>query len=193
MTITAPGDAGTLKATVTPTAGSGFTGFVSLSCSGAPATAGAAGGTSLPVGVSCTFTPANLEITAPTTANTTGAQSAQMSLQTSAAQQTVAAAGTNDRPKNNRPLILAVLLPGILGLGFIGRKRKLFGKVALVLMVCAVGVLGTSACNARYYYLNHGPTFTGTLPGTYTMTITAQTSNGVTASTQSQTLTLVVN
>jgi hypothetical protein len=53
--------------------------------------------------------------------------------------------------------------------------------------------MGTSACNARYYYLNHGPTFTGTLPGTYTMTITAQTSNGVTASTQSQTLTLVVN
>ena len=89
-------------------------------------------------------------------------------------------------------MVLALLLPGVLGVGFLGRKRKLFARAALLALVAVITVLGTSACSARYRYLNHGPTFTGTLPGTYTITITAQTSDGVTASAQSQTLTLVV-
>jgi hypothetical protein len=62
----------------------------------------------------------------------------------------------------------------------------------VLVMVGAIGVVGTPSCAARYNYLNHGPTFAGTPSGTYTLTITAQTSNGVTASSQSQTLTLVV-
>ena len=65
--------------------------------------------------------------------------------------------------------------------------------LALIVLVGALTVAGSSACNARYRYLKHGPYFTGTPPGTYTVTITAQTSDGVTASLQSQTLTLVVN
>ncbi len=90
--------------------------------------------------------------------------------------------------------MLAVLLPGVLGLGLLGRKRKLFGKVALVLMVGAIGVLGTSACNVRYKYLNHPPTPNfGTIPGSYTLTIWAQTSNGVSASEQFVTMPLTVN
>ena len=57
----------------------------------------------------------------------------------------------------------------------------------------AICVLGTSACNARYKYLNHPPTANyGTLPGSYTLTIWAQTSNGVTASEQFTTLAFTV-
>ena len=198
MTIAAPGDSGSLIATVTPTTGSGFTGFVSLSCSGPPVTTGAPGGSALPVGVTCTFTPANLEVLAPTTANPSGAVTADMGLQTAANQETVGSlkklpSGPHGGSGSGSPIVLAFLLPGILGLGLLGRKRKLFGRVALIVLVGALTVAGSSACNARYRYLKHGPYFTGTPPGTYTVTITAQTSDGVTASLQSQTLTLVVN
>ncbi len=183
MTVAVPGETGYLNATVTPN--NGFTGFLSLSCSGPAATSGAPGGSALPVGVSCTFTPANLEV------NSTSPVTANMSLQTTAGQQNIA--GRDRQPhQESRVLALALLLPGILGLGILGRKRKLLGRAALLALVAVVGILGTSSCAARYKYLNHGPTFTGTLPGTYTLTITAQTSNGVTASAQSQTLTLVV-
>jgi len=185
MTVAVPGETGYLNATVTPN--NGFTGFLSLSCSGPSATSGAPGGSALPVGVSCTFTPVNLEIIS------SAAVTANMSLQTTAGQQNVAGSDRQPRTESRAPkLALAWLLPGILGLGFLGRKRKLFARGALLALVAAVGVLGTSSCAARYKYLNHGPTFTGTLPGTYTITITAQTSDGVTASAQSQTLTLVV-
>jgi hypothetical protein len=183
MTVDAPGNAGSLVATVTPAGG--FTGFISLSCSGPPATAGSIGGSSLPIGVSCTFTPLNLQVTS---ANPV---SADMTLQTTAAQRT---SGQLERPgfAGNGKLALAILLPGIAGLGYLGRKRKLLFRACLLVMIGALGVLGTSSCSARYRYLNHGPTFDGTDPGTYTMTIIAQTSNGVTASSQTQTLTLVV-
>ncbi len=195
MTIAEPGDSGSLIATVTPTAGSGFTGFLSLSCSGAPVTTGAAGGSALPVGVVCTFTPANLQISAPTTANPTATASADMGLQTAANQETVGSlkSGPHGATGSGSPLVLAFVLPGVLGLGLLGRKRKRFGRIGLIVMLGALTVAGSSACNARYRYLKHGPYFTGTPPGTYTLTITAQTSNGVTASLQSQTLTLVVN
>lgn len=90
--------------------------------------------------------------------------------------------------------MLAVLLPGVVGLGLLGRKRKMFGRIVLVLMVGAIGVLGTSACNARYQYLNHPPTANdGTPTGAYTLTIWAQTSDGVTASEQFVTMPLTVN
>ena len=90
--------------------------------------------------------------------------------------------------------MLAVLLPGVIGLGLLGRKRRIFGRVALVLAVGAISILGATACNARYKYLNHPPTANdGTLPGSYTLTIWAQTSNGVTASEQFTTLPLTVN
>jgi hypothetical protein len=188
MTIAAPGDSGTLIATVTPTGG--FTGFISLSCSGAAASTGTAGGTSLPVGVTCTFAPANLQITAPTTSNTTGAQTADMALVTSAGQETTAQASDS-----HGPLALAILLPGIVGLGYLGRRRKgIKGMVVVLLLGSATlfAALGTTGCAARYRYLHHGPTYGGTAAGTYTITITAQTSNGVTSSIQSQTMTLIV-
>ncbi|WP_263350982.1 Ig-like domain-containing protein [Acidicapsa acidisoli] len=191
VTIAAPGDAATVVATITP--GSAFTGFVSLSCAGPPVSTGSATDSALPVGVTCLFTPENLQVT-----------SSAKTFTSSFSVQTTAPAGQlaqNRKGLNavrgrdaGAPLVLAVLLPGVIGLGVLGRKRKLFGKVALVLMVGAIGVLGTSACNARYKYLNHPPTPNyGTLPGAYTLTIWAQTSNGVSAAEQFLTMPLTVN
>lgn len=175
------GAAGTTQATITPV--NGFTGFISLSC------AGPAGATTLPTGVTCTFAPANLQVSAPTTANPSGAVSAQLSIQTATGQ------ALNKAPAhgNSEPLVLAILLPGILGLGILGRKRKLFGRLALVLLIGGVTLVGTTGCNPRYYYLNHGPHFGGTAPGSYTIQVIAQTSNGVTASGHSVNLALTVN
>lgn len=91
------------------------------------------------------------------------------------------------------PLTLAILLPGIAGLGWLGRKRKLFSRAAMLAIVGAITMLGTSACNPRYYYLNHGPPATPATPaGNYTVYVTAQSSNGVTATTHSTTLAFTV-
>jgi hypothetical protein len=191
VTVAAPGDAATVVATITP--GSGFTGFVSLSCAGPPVSPGSSTDSALPVGVACTFTPQNLQIT-----------SSSKPITSSFSVQTTAPAGqlarNRQRPGAVRgqdagnPLVLAVLLPGVVGLGVLGRKRKMLGRTALVLIVGAIGVLGTSACNARYQYLNHPPTpNTGTPTGAYTLTIWAQTSDGVTASEQFVTMPLTVN
>jgi len=188
LTVAAPGGAASLVVTITPS--NGFTGFISLSCSGTGST------TTLPVGVSCTFAPANLQVSAATTANPTGAATATMGLQTSTGQQTT---GRNEQERrtpgaggSSNRLVLAVLLPGMVGLGFQARKRKVLGPLALLLMVGAVSVLGTTACSARYGYLHHGPTFGGTAAGSYTINVTAQTSNGVTAVSHTVPLALTV-
>lgn len=183
LTVAAPGDAASLVATVTPA--NGFTGFISLSCSGTGAT------TTLPVGVTCSFAPANLEVAAATTANPTGAVSATMGLQTSTGQQTTELR-KGPGQVGGHPLVLAILLPGMVGLGFLARKRKVLGPLVLLLMVGAVGVMGTTSCAARYYYLHHGPTFGGTATGSYTINVTAQTSNGVTANAHTVPLALTV-
>ena len=90
--------------------------------------------------------------------------------------------------------VLAVLLPGVFGLGLLGRKRKVLSRVALVVLMGPVSLLGATACNARYKYLNHPPTANeGTPTGDYTLTVWAQTSDGVSASEQFTTLGLTVN
>jgi len=54
-------------------------------------------------------------------------------------------------------------------------------------------MLGTTACNSRYDYYNHGPPANPATPaGTYTVYVTAQSSNGVTAITNSTTMALTV-
>jgi hypothetical protein len=60
-------------------------------------------------------------------------------------------------------------------------------------LVAFVAVLGATACNARYDYYNHGPPINPATPaGTYTVTVTGQSSNGVTAITNSTTVALTV-
>jgi hypothetical protein len=193
MTLAAPGDSGSLVATITPV--SGFTGFISLSLSGA-ATSGNAEGASLPVGVTYTFAPANLQIVAATTANPTGAKTADMELVTSS----VNGIGLNghgpslkhDATSGAETVFLAVLLPGALAMGYLGRKRKHLLGVFVLMLVGGLATASLTGCAARYRYLNHGPGGDQTPTGTFTLTVTAQTNDGVSASTQSQTMTLVV-
>jgi hypothetical protein len=54
-------------------------------------------------------------------------------------------------------------------------------------------VLGTTGCNPLYNYRNHGPSPNLPTPaGTFTLLVTAQSSNGVTATTHSTTMVLTV-
>jgi hypothetical protein len=70
----------------------------------------------------------------------------------------------------------------------------LLSRLVLLALVALVTMLGTTACNPRYYYFNHGPpTNLPTPAGTYTVTVTGQSSNGITAITQSTTFALTVN
>ena len=56
-----------------------------------------------------------------------------------------------------------------------------------------VTTLGTTACNPLYYYYNHGPTVTPSTPtGTFNVTVTGQSTNGVTAITNSVPMVLTV-
>lgn len=197
VTLAAPGDSTgqtgsspNVTATITP--GSSFTGFVELSCAGPPVSAGSSTDSAMPVGVTCVFTPENLQVTSSSKAFTS-----------SFAVQSTAPAGAGSGGAMNRglngpgakaPLALAILLPGIAGLGWLGRKRKLFRRAALLAIVGTITLLGTAACNPRYKYLNHPPTYNGGTPaGDYTLTIWAQTSNGVSAAEQFTTMPLTIN
>lgn len=176
-----PGQSGSVVATVTPISAASLTApmFVTLSCSG------------LPDQSACTFTPQSLEILP----NATTAVTSTMVLTT------VAGTGVNaqNAPKSigpSRPVAWAILLPGALGLAglaFGARRRTWLRRLSLLGVVALVGVLGTTGCNPLYGYRNHGPT--GNLPtpaGSYTIKVTAQSSNGVTATTHSTTMALTV-
>jgi hypothetical protein len=179
LTLTA-GQTGTVTALVTPVNASALTApmFVTLSCSG------------LPDQSSCTFTPENVEILP----NATAAITSSMVITT----QSTGTRGFAAPPAHagSGPVAWAVLLPGafsLAGLAFAVRRRRWLGRVSLVALVGFVAVLSATACAPRYNYFNHGPPYNLPTPaGTYTVTIAAQTSNGVTASTQTVPFALTV-
>jgi hypothetical protein len=194
LTLTA-GQSGSFTITVVPSIEftSTLTGpmFVTLSCSG------------LPDGAACSATPENLEIlsTTPEICASGSPASAcpptsSMVIQTYAASTVKASPPTKPGNRSN-PISWAFLLPGALGLGglaFGARRRRWLNRFLLVALVGLVTLLGTTACNPRYYYLNHGPPANPATPaGTYNVLVTGQASNGVTALTQSSTIVLVVN
>jgi hypothetical protein len=98
--------------------------------------------------------------------------------------------------KGSQPIAWALLLPGALGLGGLAwgaRRRAWLCRLSLLALVALVTMLGTTACNPRYYYFNHGPPNNLPTPsGTYTVTVTGQSSNGITAITQNTTMVLTV-
>jgi len=170
-----PGQSGTVTASVTPENSAALTApmFVTLSCSG------------LPDQSSCNFTPENIEILP----NATAAIPSTVVILTQQQEGSIA------RPNSNG-VALAILIPGALGLGGIAwslRRRPWLQRLSLLALVALVSTIGTTACNARYNYYNHGPPINPATPaGTYTVSVTAQSSNGVTATTHSTKLVFTV-
>ena len=174
-----PGQSGTVTASVTPQNSSALTApmFVTLSCSG------------LPDQASCTFTPENVEILP----NATAAITSSMVITTQLGSQGVATSAAHLRSNS---IAWAFLLPGALGLGGLAwgvRRRPWLNRLSLLALLGLVTMLGTTACNPRYNYEHHGPPANPATPaGTYTVYVTAQSSNGVTAITNSTTMALTV-
>lgn len=190
------GAAGSANVMITPVNPSALTSpmFITVSCSG------------LPNSASCSFSPESLEIlsTTPTSCPAGSPASAcppfsSMVIQTQAAGTPVRTVRLNPMPhagKGSGPIAWAILLPGLLGLGGVAwgvRRHTWLNRLALVALVGLVATLGTMACGPQYYYYNHGPPNTPATPaGTYTITVTGQSSNGVTATTQNTTFVLTV-
>jgi Bacterial Ig-like domain (group 3) len=156
---------GFVNSIVTVTPVNGFNAFVTLSCSG------------LPLNTTCTFTPVSV-----LAACTTGAGGAQtctpgtsvMQIQT----QTPSphAAVRNSELGMRRYAFVFPLLFGLAGLG--ARKSRAWRNLALGIVAFA-GVMGMTACNARYYYLNHGPPANpGTPIGSFTITVQSSSTTG---------------
>ena len=182
-TLTA-GETGTATVTVTPlpgyVQGLGSTpGFITLSCS------------SLPELSSCVFSPAEVEI-AP---GQFEAVTSNLSLQTQAARSAKTRPPAASRRRNG-PLVFALLLPGLLGIGGLAwRVRGQFwtGRLILLALLGLVTVLGTTGCNPLYRYHHDGPPVNVPTPsGTYKIFVTAQSTNGVSANLNSTTLTFTV-
>ena len=178
LSLTA-GQSGQITASVTPVNNSALTApmFVTLSCSG------------LPDQASCTFTPENVEILSTATAPLTST----MVIITQTASSASARPAAN--PHYN-PVALAFLLPGAFvlgGLAWSSRRRSWLNRLSLLALIALVTMVGTTACNPRYNYEHHGPPQNPATPsGTYTVTVTAQSSNGIAATTHSTTLALTV-
>jgi hypothetical protein len=172
----AQGQYGTMVLTIAPV--NGFAEQVSLSCSNLPAQA------------TCSFSPV--------TGNTTsGAFTSTLQLQTQAASGALAAPDFGlGRGAHST---LAWMLPGVLALaGLASLRRKAFRGVGhtrmmgLALLLVA-GSLGLSACNPRYGYEHHPPQVaTGTLPGTYTINVSAAGNNGSAVTSHNINVTLIV-
>ena len=177
LTLT-PGQSGTITATITPVNSANLTApmFVTLSCSG------------LPDQSSCVFTPENIEIVPNATAGITS----NMVITTQVGSQSQASLA---RPVST-PVALAFLLPGAFALGGLAwsaRRRAWLQRMSLLALVAVVTLLGTTACNPRYDYFHHGPIPNLATPaGNYTVIVAAQSSNGVTAITNTTTMALTV-
>jgi len=173
------GQSGSATVSVTPINAASLTGpmFITISCSG------------LPDQSACTFTPINIEIPV-------GATTAINSSVVIATQATSLVKADPVLIRGAQPVAWAVLLPGALVLGgfaFGTHRRRFLGRIVLLALVGFVAVLGTTACSPLYNYHNHGPTKNlPTPPGTFTITVAAQSSNGVTATTRYTTFALTV-
>jgi hypothetical protein len=106
------------------------------------------------------------------------------------------AASTTVSANRTGGVAMAILLPGALGLGGLAwslRRRAWLSRFCLLALLALVTTLGTTGCSPLYRFYNHGPVPNPATPaGTYTLLVTAQSSNGVTATTHSATLAFTV-
>lgn len=179
LTLTA-GQSGQITASLAPVNAASLTApmFVTLSCGG------------LPDQSTCTFTPASVEILP----NATGAVTSDLVITTQASG--TRGMATPAGVPNAHPVAWAILVPGglvLAGIGFGARRRRWLSRLSLLAFLGLVTMAGTTACAPRYNYYNHGPNYNLPTPsGTYTLEITAQSSNGVTATTHSVPFALTV-
>jgi hypothetical protein len=155
-----PGQFGTVDLTVTSQ--NGFAEAVNLSCSGLPGQS------------TCSFNPT--VVTPP--ANGTILSALQITTMATSPVTTKNAPG----PASGSGTVWAMVLPGILALAGVGAVRRrnwsALRAVGLVLLLGA-GLLGLSACNARYGYEHYKPSPNfGTPAGNYTVIISAYSTNG---------------
>jgi hypothetical protein len=178
------GESGSVTTYIRPENNSTLTApmFVTLSCQG------------LPDESSCTFTPENIEILASSCPNPS---SSSCPITSTMVVETQLGSGELFKSASRRTVSgvdFAILLPGgliLLGLGW--RQRDWLGKLSLVILLGLVSMLGTTACNIRYNYFNHGPPHNPSTPaGTYKLTISAQSNNGITAVNHTTTMVLTV-
>jgi len=173
------GQSGSALLTVTPVNAASLAApmFVTISCAG------------LPDQASCSFTPENIEIPV-------GATKGIVSSMVIATQAPSLANVQPAKVRESHPTAWALLLPGSLtlgGLAFGLRRRRILSRLVLLALVAFVGALGSTACSPLYNYRNHGPPPNLPTPtGTYNLTISAQSSNGVTATTHTTTMALTV-
>lgn len=185
------GQSGTAEVTITPVNNSSLTSpmFVTLSCSG------------LPNESSCTFTPESVEILADTPTSCPSGSPAtdcppvsSMLLQTQGLVSGQSPTAFAPRPRSG--IAWAILLPGTLSLGGLAwgmRRRRSLSRLFLLVLLALVTTLGVSGCSPLYRYYQHGPGYPPATPtGTYNITVTAQSSNGVTAITNSTSIVLTV-
>lgn len=162
---------GFVSSVVTVTPVSGFSAYVSLSCSG------------LPVSATCTFSPTSVLASC-----TQGAGGSQVCTPVNSTLQIQTLSPGGGRVNNGVSSLrqtkkglpaYAFAFPalfGILGLG--ARKKRIISSVALMLFLLAAA-LSLTSCKERYNYLNHGPPANpGTPPGSYTVTIDAVSTSG---------------
>ncbi len=182
-TLTA-GQQGTATVTITPLPSfidslGNAPAFITVSCSG------------LPQQSSCSFTPEDLEIVPGQDEGVTSA----LVLSTQA-QGTARAVPPVQTGHQSGSIAWALLLPGMFGLGGLAwgaRRRAWLRRLMLVALLGLITTLGTTACSPLYRYYNHGPPVNNPTPsGTYTVTVTGQSSNGVTAITNSTTISVTV-
>lgn len=174
------GQSGSVVASITPINNASLSApmFVTISCQG------------LPDESSCTFTPENIEIQSTSCP-------ASCPIKSTMVIETQLGTSKLGRPHSTQgagPVTWALALPG--GLGLIAlflRRRKVLAQLSMLAFLGAVAVLGATSCNSRYNYFNHGPPPNPPTPtGTYKVTISAQSNDGIAAITHFTTMSLTV-
>jgi uncharacterized repeat protein (TIGR03803 family) len=171
VTIGSPGQQGTTTIMITPSGG--FNQIITFSCGG------------LPMGASCSFTPASV-------APNGGAVSTNLSMETRAASLAI----PRQPFGQEQMLLFALVIPGLLMLGRTSRGEprqagRFGGILVLVVLLFAVSVIGLDGCgggNGGGSAGSGGGSGGGTPVGTYTVTVMG-TASGLSHAT---TLTLVV-